>query len=324
MASDCVETLYFLPEDKLPPNIPNNSLSEWHFERKRVAGSYLRTLSSGLMLSTTIYAPPKAGLSQFILFDIVSVALDEGYLPVYVDLSNANHAVADSLLWGINEALEARDASASHLNFIKRLFGWKPNARKNSASQVQKTQSEVNANVLEKIHQGFQNLLKSETVLLIVDHAQELRQEDDSNSVLEVIATLIANNTQRLKPLYTTNDLVKWGGVFQARSSALFSEGAFVHNLPLLDNSFVRVALQRMGLQIPMEEAVEVFTRVQRQPGTFQALLTQWAVQPTASFLSWFTAQSHASSAQNWGGADLPTAKKEHDLDHKVHAPQSN
>ncbi len=58
----------------------------WHFHRPALAKVYLDTLNAGLVTSTTIFAPQRAGKTSFMLKDLTPAALQLGYTVAYADL----------------------------------------------------------------------------------------------------------------------------------------------------------------------------------------------------------------------------------------------
>ena len=71
-----------------------NLIEIWHYHRPKLAKIYLDTLNAGLVTTTTIFAPRRAGKTSFLLKDLAPAALTLGYIVVYVDLWQTKFSLA--------------------------------------------------------------------------------------------------------------------------------------------------------------------------------------------------------------------------------------
>lgn len=261
----------------------DQGLAGWHFPRRQVADSYLRTLSSGVMLSTTVYAPPSTGLSHFLINDVVACAQEEKYVTVYVDLSDPQVPVTAAVLAGLERVLSGSSVLQSGFNFLKGIFQSKL-AQECKVHNYQKKIEIIDNNYfidnkvshIALIESYFQKLLNYKSVLILIDHAHGLNKDELGQEFCAYFRSLISQHSSAIRPLYATNNMASWSGVFENRRSSLYSEGAFVHKLPALGKVFVREVIQRMGWPVSMEEAVKCFDLTDGRPGVFLATLAGW------------------------------------------------
>ena len=273
-------------------------IADWHFSRKQIAESYLRTLSSGVMLSTTIYAPPKTGLSQFLINDVILCARDDKYVTVYIDFSDPKVPVTAAVLAGLERVLSGSSIFQSSFNFLRGLF----QSRMPYEARVKTSEFKRNLEIIDEdffiqnkvmhlalIDSYFKKIFEYKSVIVIVDHADELNKDDLGKEFCLYFRSLISQNSNVVRPLYGTNNLSAWSGVFDNRSSALYSEGAFVHKLPILGKVFVREVINRLGLDISMEESYKCFELVGGKPGVFMRLIMAWKTNYSVSLFDYFS-----------------------------------
>ena len=237
------------------------------------------------MLSTTVYAPPKTGLSHFFINDVIPCALNDKYVTVYIDLSDPEVPVTAAVLVGLERVLSGSSVFQTSFNFLKGIFQTKSSVEwKNKSDAFFRKTEVIDKNFFienKEIHFAlidnyFKKILEYKSVLVLVDHAHDLGKDEIGREFCSYFRGLISQNSSVIRPLYATNNLAAWGGVFDNRRSALYSEGAFVHKLPILGKVFVRELIQRMGLNISMEEACKCFELVSGRPGIFVGMLMGW------------------------------------------------
>ena len=262
----------------------SHELSKWHFPRRQVAENYLKTLSSGVVLSTTIFSPSQTGLSNFLINDICPCAHEQKYLTVYIDLSDSEIAVTAAVLMGLEKTLVESSFLRHGFNILKGILQ-SSNAEgvevKTWASKEDMRNPrffmENKEQHLVLIDNYFKKLSSYRSVLVLIDHAHQLNQLDLGRDFSVYFRNLIIKNSNNIKPLYATNDMDKWGLVFKNRNFPLNSEGAFLHKLPSLGKVFVREVLLRMRLDISMEEATQCFAMTGNKPGFFIFILMGWS-----------------------------------------------
>ena len=86
-----------------------NLIKIWHYHRPALAKIYLDTLNAGLVTSTTIFAPRRAGKTSFLLKDLMPAAKAAGYAVAYVDLWQTKLSPGISIVRALERALEPKN-----------------------------------------------------------------------------------------------------------------------------------------------------------------------------------------------------------------------
>ena len=280
------------------PSVILNPFAGWHFARESMAARYLKTLSSGVMLSTTIQAPPKAGLTSFLINDVLTSAANEKFVTVYVDLSDPQVPVTAAVMHALERVLAGSSAIHSGFNLFKGLFQSKAVDVCSKDKYVHKLEIVDKQHFLDckdkhlaMIEQYFKKMLAYKSMLVVVDHADQLNSDALGLMFCEYFKELITKNAQAIRPLYASSNKEAWSGVFENRHSALYSEGAFVHKLPALGKNFVRDAVMRSGLNVSMDEALTCYEMAGERPGIFTAMLLGWDPLGNSAITSYFHEQ---------------------------------
>lgn len=272
----------------------HSTISGWHFSRKLLADSYLKTLSSGVMLSTTIHAPRQTGLTQFLINDVMPAAVAENYLPVYVDLSDTKVPVTAAVMWGLERVFAGTSIFKTGVNLFKNLFASHDLSISKKTAYISQTQVVDHDYFVEQKNQHFEfieekieRLIGKKSVLLIFDHAHNLLEVPLGLEFCKLLCKLISKHGYMIKPLYATNNVAQWEKIFKTKNSPLYSEGAFIHHLPKLGKNFVRDVVKQGGITISMEEANNGFEMTQFRPGIFVALIMRWENEVNIPFVKY-------------------------------------
>jgi hypothetical protein len=268
---------------------------EWHFPRKGVAERYFKAMSSGVMLSTTVFSPPQTGLSHFFIRDLMPYACEQGYSVAYVDLSSPQVPFTTSMLMAMDRLLTSESLYDIGLNFLKDFFSHeeKKTSRgvefyKNSVTQNdEKYFQDTEQQHLELISQKVGKATLDGNLLLIFDGAHALAKDALSPRFTQYLKDLLLEHRDRINPIYGTSDLDAWKLTFQNSESPLHSEGPSIHKLPLLDIHFIRAWLDRKGLQIHIHEALQSFLQLRCKPALFIDLVSSWSTSRETSLLEY-------------------------------------
>jgi hypothetical protein len=260
------------------------STSEWHYKRALIAEEYLKTMFSGVMLSTTVLAPPKTGLSHFFIHDLMPYATQQGYGVAYVHLSNPLVPVAASMLMALDRLCASESHAQGGLSFLKSIF--QP-SKKKAAKGVDYYHSTLPADAeyfvddidhqLHLISQKVEKAMQTGHLLLIFDDAHALARDAQALRFAEYLRGLLLEQRDQIFPIYGTSDLDTWRKTFQNKASPLHSEGACIHKLPLLDIHFLRAWIDRFAPHVDIHDAVHAFKQLGCCPGTFMELVDNWS-----------------------------------------------
>lgn len=268
-------------------------LTNWHFKRKLIAESYFRTIFSGVILSTTIFAERQTGLTNFLLYDLMPCAIDNDHSVVYVDLSNEKIPVTAAVLMALDRVLTVGNAQNVSFNFFKGLFvSSKSNNKKefylNNIKELEEDFFLDNIKIhLELIDLKINNILKKNKLLLIFDHAHVLVRDKIALEFSAFLRNLLIKNRDGLKPIYGTCDMKGWVSVFKNNKSPLNSEGASIHNLPALDRIFVKEVMRMAEIDIDIDDAMQCYKQLNQKPGMLLALVAGWSAESSDNFFTY-------------------------------------
>ena len=267
------------------------------------------------MLSTTVYAPPKTGLSQFLINDVLPCALDDKYATVYIDLSDPQVPVTAAVLASLERVLVGSSVFQSSFNFLKGIFQSKVAVETKVKSEYLTRKTEIidqrffvenKDSHLALIDNYFKRIFEYKSVIVIIDHADQLGKDEIGREFCAYFRTLITENSSVVRPLYATNNLSGWSGIFDNRRSALYSEGAFVHKLPIMGKVFVREIIRRLGQDISIEEAYKCFELTGGKPGIFTCMLMGWQPNLGMPLYTYFSLELEAGKVKK----NIDTIKK--------------
>lgn len=257
-------------------------LSDWHFKRDFIAESYFKTIFSGVILSSTVFAEKNTGLTSFFINDLMPCAIRNDHSVAYVDLSNKNIPVTAAVLMALDRVLTASNSSNLSFDFLKGIF-LSGKMLKNKDFYLNKSDAINEKYFIENsrahfdlIEEKINIILDKKKLLIIFDHADELARDRLSLDFLSVLRSLLVSNRDVLKPIYGTSDMDVWTTIFKNTKSPLYSEGASVHKLPALDILFVRNLLGNTGIDVSLEELFYYFKLLGNRPGIFVALVLGW------------------------------------------------
>jgi hypothetical protein len=124
----------------------------WHFQRKALAESYLQTLYQGAVSRIALLDVRRTGKTTFLLKDLFPIALENGFVPIYINLwsepdnptlaitQNLNHALLvldDKVTSKLREVAntEIKKLEVGNNVFVRRLLNSAISAATNPASQ---------------------------------------------------------------------------------------------------------------------------------------------------------------------------------------------
>lgn len=295
------------------------NFSDWHFKRAFVAESYFKTIFSGVILSTTIFAEKQTGLTNFFINDLMPCAIKNKHSVAYVDLSNKNISITAAVLMALDRVLLAGNSNNVNFGFLRNLFISSSALKSkefymNSADSIDESFFEKNAALhFELIREKIKSILAKNKLLLIFDHSHELLKDKISYDFCVFYKELLGNHRDELKPIYGTCDMDAWSAVFKSIQSPLYSEGASVHKLPPLGMLFVRELKARAVMECTFEELQHCFSLLNHRPGILMALILGWNKKSQPNFVEYV-----------YGAVDEMRVKREkaaanHKVKHEVH-----
>lgn len=263
----------------------------WHYHRPALAKVYLDTLNAGLVTSTTIFAPRRAGKTSFLLKDLTPAAESAGYTVVYADLWQTKLSPGVSIVRALERALEPKTAVESlvaKLNIpIKKLKAKAELAGAKLEGEVElgDVGKKVQTEIALQIDVLIEALCKKRPVLLLVDEAQELAKTKEHEAVATALRTAITKNQTRLRVVFTGSSRTQLAHVFSNSNAPLYSTGAAIADFPQLNRDFVEYIAGRYEAStrrtLPVALAWSTFVRLGQQPEPFLVGIVDMVLNPS-------------------------------------------
>lgn len=263
----------------------------WHYHRPALAKIYLDTLNAGLVTSTTIFAPRRAGKTSFLLKDLTPAAETAGYTVAYVDLWQTKLSPGISIVRGLERALEPKNAVESFVAKLQTPIK-KVKAKAEIAGATLEGELEL-GNLSKKIQTDIalqieiliDMLCKKKPVLLLIDEAQELAKTKEHEAVATALRTAITRNQNRLRVVFTGSSRTQLAHVFSNSNAPLYSTGSAIADFPQLNLDFVEYIAERFkqstGRTLPVTSAWQAFVNFQQQPEPFLVGIVDMVLNPS-------------------------------------------
>lgn len=268
-----------------------NLIEIWHYHRPALAKIYLDTLNAGLVTSTTIFAPRRAGKTSFLLKDLTPAAENSGYIVAYVDLWQTKLSPGVSIVRALERALEPKNTVQSLVSKlhtpIKKikatadLVGAKLEGEVELGDHSKKIQTEIAL----QIDVLIEELCKKKPVLLLIDEAQELAKTKEHEAIATALRTAITRNQKRLRVVFTGSSRTQLAHVFSNSNAPLYSTGSAIVDFPKLNRDFVEYIAERFkqstGRVLPIPSAWQAFLNFQQQPEPFLVGIVDMVLNPS-------------------------------------------
>jgi len=270
-----------------------NLLQIWHYHRPELAKIYLDTLNAGLVTSTTIFAPRRAGKTSFLRKDLSPAAEAAGYVVVYADLWQTKLSPGVSLVRAMEQALEQKTTLQ---NITAKL---KVPVRKLKASaemagsklegelEFDRGDKKIQTEIALQIDTLMEELCRRKPVLLLIDEAQELAKTREHEAVATALRTALTKNQARLRVVFTGSSRTQLAHVFSNSDAPLYSTGAAIMDFPLLDRNFVDYVAVKFAAStkrtLPVAQAWEFFLKFKQQPEPFLMGIVDMVLNPAHS-----------------------------------------
>jgi len=218
----------------------------WHFQRKALAESYLKTVYQGAVSRIALLDVRRTGKTTFLLKDLFPIALDNGFVPVYINLwaepedpALAITQALSSTLSVVNESFKGKLSEIARTEVRKlevgnNVFG------KATIEFSDKKAHKPSESELYKITQLVEALFNKcgEKGLIIIDEIQHLASSDKFLPIQHALRTA----------LDTYSDIcVVFAGSSRSGVNAMFSDkdkpfydSAFMIDFPRLGEEFVK------------------------------------------------------------------------------------
>lgn len=266
-----------------------NLIEIWHYHRPALAKVYLDTLNAGLVTSTTIFAPRRAGKTSFLLKDLTPAAENVGYTVAYVDLWQTKLSPGVSIVRALErEPKNSVQSLVAKFNTpIKKIKAKAEIAGTGIEGEVELDNKKAQTEIALQIDSLIDKLCKNKPLLLLIDEAQELAKTKEHEAVATALRTSITRNQNRLRVVFTGSSRTQLAHVFSNSNAPLYSTGSAIADFPQLNRDFVIYIAERFkqstGRILPITSAWQAFVNFQQQPEPFLIGIVDMVLNPSVS-----------------------------------------
>jgi hypothetical protein len=264
----------------------------WHCPRPDLAKTYLKLLSAGPVVSTSIFAPRRTGKTAFLRQDLTPAAQKSGYTVAYADLWQTRLSPGLALVRGLEEALEPRTLAQKAMHKLqhpvkkvkaKGALGGLKGELELELETTKKEGSELSLRIDDLIAR----LCAKNPLLLLVDEAQELARNKDNELVATALRTAITKHRDRIRVVFTGSSRTKLAHVFSNTDAPLYSVGAAIQDFPLLGRELVEFVAEKFNQAtqrtLDVAKAWQEFQAFKHQPEPFLAAIVAVMMAPSLS-----------------------------------------
>ncbi|WP_440056691.1 hypothetical protein ACSLBF_17575 (plasmid) [Pseudoalteromonas sp. T1lg65] len=256
----------------------------WHFQRQALAESYLQTVYQGAISRIALLDVRRTGKTTFLLKDLYPIAIENGFIPVYINLwgepDNPTLAITQALnntLIALNETVKGKltelaKSEIKKLEVGNNVFG-KATIEFSDKNALKPSESD-----LFKIGQFIEALFNKcgDKIVIIIDEIQHLASSEKFLPVQHALRTA----------LDTYSDIsVIFAGSSRSGVNAMFSDkdkpfydSAFMIDFPRLGEEFVRhcndTLKKHFGLEYDVLAVNEFYEEIDRSPFWMMKLVT--------------------------------------------------
>lgn len=240
----------------------------WHCPRPDLAKAFLQLLGSGLVTSTTLFAPRRTGKTVFLRQDLTPAAVAAGYRVAYADLWQTRNDPGVAIIRGLEEALEPKNFAQRALQVLRTpVKKVKASAKAGElAGEVEVELTDTDAKATERalrIEQLIAQLAAKKPLLLLIDEAQELARDKHTELMATALRTAMMKHRDRVRVVFTGSSRTRLAHVFSNAQAPLYSVGASVQDFPLLGREFVEFVELKFklssGRKFDVEEGWQLF-----------------------------------------------------------------
>jgi hypothetical protein len=267
-----------------------NLIDIWHYHRPALAKVYLDTLNAGLVTSTTIFAPRRAGKTSFLLKDLMPAAEKAGYSVAYADLWQTRLLPGAAIVRALERALEPHgivDTVVAKLSApVRKIKGKVELVGTKIEGEIELGEGDVKVqtDMALQIDELIGKLCARKPLLLLVDEAQELARTRDHEAVATALRTAMARYESRLRVVFTGSSRTRLGHVFSNANAPLYSTGSAIVDFPLLNRDFVEYIAERFEQATTRTLAVvpawQAFQGFHQQPEPFLSGVVNMVLSP--------------------------------------------
>ena len=257
----------------------------WHFRRDELADQVLVTLARGPAQSLSLFAPRRAGKTEFLIQDLGPHAEARGHRVIYASFWQAPLSPLAVLL----HALETSRESGGLADRI-RTSAWRaaPKLKLSASVPGTGTGAEAEIDLTRLKGEPPTNLLlylddllgrvsrKRRPTILLLDEIQELARSRSNASLVAALRTGLDKRREGLRAVFTGSSLAGLAAMFADREAPFFHFATPI-DLPALGRGFVdhflAVFRRTTKRTLNRDGMLDAFDRLHRNPYFFRLLV---------------------------------------------------
>ncbi len=259
------------------------ALAPWpHYPRRQLASRYLATLRASASRSISVIGATGVGKTEFLRFDLMPLAIANGWRCVYVDLRKCLDRPFESLIAQLDPepAVRAKVLASRPHSCVARLLApsllerleWQP-AASTEAHPADPAPREIE----RRLHHALQRLLNDDArrLLLIVDNIECVRTAVHQ-PVGDALKQVLARYDLRVSTIFASSSRIAFDASMQNRSIAHASLGDERLTLPRIDEGFEHAigkwaASRAGGIEPDLNEMRSAMRALARSPRLFRS-----------------------------------------------------
>jgi hypothetical protein len=215
----------------------------WHYHRDKLARHYLQSVELGMMNRMALLGVRRVGKTAFLLQDLCPIAIEQGYLPIYVNLWASRERPHETFL----HVLQTTLANITNKGALASMLGAEVKKLEVGNSFLGKMGLEFGQQVplighedLILIAQLLEKLVETKGCkpLLIIDEIQHLAQSPAFLPLQSALRTSFDTLSDRLPIIYAGSSRSGIQAMFSDNKMPFYNS-AFMVEFPVLDKAFV-------------------------------------------------------------------------------------
>ena len=257
----------------------------WHFERSALTERVLDVLTRGPVRALSLFAPRRAGKTEFLIRDLAPGAEARGHRVIYASFWQAPLSPLAVLLQALEKSLEGgtlKDrlrTSAWRVAPKLKLSASVPGTGTGAEAEVDLTRlrGEPPSNLLLHMDELLGRLSrKAKPAILLLDEVQELARSRTNAPLVAALRTSLDKRAGTVRAVFTGSSQAGLAAMFSSREAPFFHFATPI-DLPALGEPFVNHILDVFGKitkrRLDRGEMIAAFERLHRNPYFFRFLV---------------------------------------------------
>lgn len=247
---------------------------DWHYSRTPLALQYLESLYQGPLNKITLLDVRRTGKTMFLLNDMHDVALENGFLPIYVNLWQNTDDPTGNIIRELSLVLESGDDDSAIAN-RRRMHLTKVEVGNRALGKMVFEQDnqqaiEATADQLQTLKVLIEDVIDKygDKVLLMIDEIQHLATDKRFASLQHALRTILDTN-QDISVFFAGSSRAGVAAMFGDKDKPFYASSSMV-DMPRLSDDFVHSVTHKLnehfGLKYDPVDMINFYTSVDKTP----------------------------------------------------------